>query len=792
MPIIDPGHFNVVAKPGHNVRKQFTVADALESPRLKATIINGEGRIRLDAFHAFKVIHHSDSYLPNPWGDERPPGVGGESDGDDFGSYDEAVVTASASDGEWLSVGDGAEHVTGDIVFEAPTGEAHAAHSAALVVEGWDDRRVEVPIQFVVGGVTVEFPGGPPTVAIGRSVPLPVRVTVTPSGVFDLELKLAADGQHVVIPSESVRLTGGSIGKTLTLHARQLMSPGRYAEELWVTGENRPGPFEGLSGVFPFEVVLEAAPRPTPPPPIPEPHVLPVVTSAATQADWRRCAKCRGLFFDGYVQKGVCPRGGGHKAEGLSPFYVLSHDISSSQHEQEFWRFCSECHGLFYNGHMDKGRCPAGDGHRASGFRFVLPHSLPPAPLLEQGWRFCSRCYGLFLDGQPADCPVGGFHAPAGLDYALPHGIKDPVVLEAPIRSGGLAALGGQMRVILDPRGTVRWQGHAHNSGADGYDFGVSAIISTPSGQALGFAHQGRVGGTLTSGSRDHDWSEEQPLSQLHLARFAEFGLARFGTTVNYESDIGSSLESAAGWIVRYAVGSVVGPVVGAISFVGLSAGSYIVTGSAAPGARLVEGILWMAGPLNTLYAVAASGLASAGSRERRLSPQEYDWANQEVFGGSLPPRERLWLTDTIGGGNRAFTFPRFDERISLNMGPTAFDDPRSYNGENTVSGTYGRTFIHELVHACQIHHAKTDLSLMADAFASKLCEVTGSNPYNYGPAGFEFTDQGLEQQAQVVGDWFVGFPQKAEWNTNHTGHPKDPNSPYFRYIIENVRAGHY
>src|SRR5262249_2197413 len=63
----------------------------------------------------------------------------------------------------------------------------------------------------------------------------------------------------------------------------------------------------------------------------------------------------------------------------------------------------------------------------------------------------------------------------------------------------------------------------------------------------------------------------------------------------------------AAGWIVKAAVGYVTGPVVGAVTFVGLSVGSYIATGSIAPGARLAEGILWMAGPMNTLYAVAAS-----------------------------------------------------------------------------------------------------------------------------------------------------------------------------------------
>lgn len=34
-----------------------------------------------------------------------------------------------------------------------------------------------------------------------------------------------------------------------------------------------------------------------------------------------------------------------------------------------------------------------------------------------------------------------------------------------------------------------------------------------------------------------------------------------------------------------------------------------------------------------------------------------------------------------------------------------------------------------ELVHACQIQHATVDVALLADAFASKVCEATGSDP---------------------------------------------------------------
>jgi uncharacterized protein with LGFP repeats len=376
----------------------------------------------------------------------------------------------------------------------------------------------------------------------------------------------------------------------------------------------------------------------------------------------------------------------------------------------------------------------------------------------------------------------------------------DPLVFSAPIESGGLAALGGSVTVTINLDGSVRWQGHAHDSGADGYEFGISALIKTPIGRTIALAHTGQVGGTFTSGDRDHDWNELTPSNSYIIDNLSGFNDGNIETHLEYSSDIGSTFESLVSLVIKYGVGSVVSLGVGAIVFVGVELGSLFSTGSLVPGARLLEGVLWLAGPSNTLFALAAAGIASLGSRTRELTVEEYDWANAQVFSGSLPPRNEIVLTDSIGGGNRAFTFPRFDGKTTLNMGEAAFDDPRVYdlvNAKNPISEEiqkriYGRTFIHELVHACQIHHTNTDLSLLADAFASKVCEATGDIPYLYGQAGFNYSDLNLEQQAQVVSDWFAGSAQRADDNTNHTGVPKDQNSPYLRYINENLRLGNF
>lgn len=361
-----------------------------------------------------------------------------------------------------------------------------------------------------------------------------------------------------------------------------------------------------------------------------------------------------------------------------------------------------------------------------------------------------------------------------------------PFEFRAPIITGGLAALGGWVKVTFKPDGSVRWQGEATNSGIDSYEYGISAIVRAGSGRAVALAHSGSIPNRVpvVGDVIRRSWDETRPPEALLAAKLGEFSDAQLLTNLEYSSGIGSVLEAAVGWLLKFGAGTVLGPVVGAVAFVGVEIGSLISTGSLVPGARLVGDILWMAGPANTLFAIAAEGIAAVGSRTRELTQEEYDWANGEVFFGALPPHDRIVLTDTIGGGDRAFTFPRFDGKITLNMGAAAFDDPRRY-----PSGRYGQTFVHELVHACQIQHSPTDLGLLADAFASKVCEATGGNPYAYGPAGPDYSSFNLEQQAQIVSDWFAGA---VPTGSDQTGTAKDPQSPYFCYIHGNVRVGRF
>jgi len=86
---------------------------------------------------------------------------------------------------------------------------------------------------------------------------------------------------------------------------------------------------------------------------------------------------------------------------------------------QDQWHFCKKC-GVM---HFAKGPCVQGGQHEAQGFNFNLPHSIPEAPFTQRGWRFCNECHGLFFEGIPGRCiKDGGPHTNRGsVDFVLTH-----------------------------------------------------------------------------------------------------------------------------------------------------------------------------------------------------------------------------------------------------------------------------------------------------------------------------------------------------------------------------------
>ncbi|MFJ5774670.1 hypothetical protein [Streptomyces sp. NPDC093094] len=90
------------------------------------------------------------------------------------------------------------------------------------------------------------------------------------------------------------------------------------------------------------------------------------------QSGWRWCADCQGLWFSGRVGYGTCPAGGGHWSIGPYPvtsaLYRLE-DIGNRDGPggQEQWRFCAKCFGLFFDGNSPgvSGVCPRDHAHHS-------------------------------------------------------------------------------------------------------------------------------------------------------------------------------------------------------------------------------------------------------------------------------------------------------------------------------------------------------------------------------------------------------------------------------------------
>jgi hypothetical protein len=137
--------------------------------------------------------------------------------------------------------------------------------------------------------------------------------------------------------------------------------------------------------------------------------------------NWRFCHKCFAMFYDGNPRKGRCPTGDGHEAQGLN--FNLPHGIAETARDQAQWRYCRKCVSMFFDGFETQGACPGGGGHEAgSEHNFVLRHDvLEDFPLTQAAWRFCGRCFELFFDGfdEKGSCPAGGSHEATGFDFVL-------------------------------------------------------------------------------------------------------------------------------------------------------------------------------------------------------------------------------------------------------------------------------------------------------------------------------------------------------------------------------------
>jgi hypothetical protein len=83
----------------------------------------------------------------------------------------------------------------------------------------------------------------------------------------------------------------------------------------------------------------------------------------AGQMNWRRCRKCEGLFFFGSLDFGRCPAGAVHDPFGSRDYVLDQNAPLVPLGTQAGWRWCRKCQGLFFGQNPTQGLCPSGGRH---------------------------------------------------------------------------------------------------------------------------------------------------------------------------------------------------------------------------------------------------------------------------------------------------------------------------------------------------------------------------------------------------------------------------------------------
>jgi len=466
---------------------------------------------------------------------------------------------------------------------------------------------------------------------------------------------------------------------------------------------------------------------------------------------------------------------------------------------QSNWRYCDKCHVMFFNGFTGKGKCPGGGGHNAQGYNFKLYHDRAPGPNQQNNWRYCDKCFGMFFDGYPGKgvCPSGGGHHAQGYNFVLGHlpvpgdptGVQEVTFSQQVLTPSG-TALGGGVDLTLRSDGSYHAHFHMHNSGVINYEFTVRAVFNAANGLAFALQHGGRVDGSPNplANPRRTDNFDIEGFNILIKLHWADVKNGKFTVSKDYgASGVAGFIQDVAQAIVGVAAGAVSGTA-GAVIALGNEMVSVFNSLEQSGTFGVIAGVAVFASGGGLVMAVTTGVEVGAMTKllikNRPVTEAEYKFAAQ-VFGGSLPPPDKLILTNLEGLGGRAFTMPGGAGNIFLNVGAYCYDHPLIH--VDKPYPTPGQLFIHELTHAWQIHNSTFVPGWICSGLIIQTRNTFGDNTYKYAPPDgptTRWSDFNLEQQGAIVDQWFGGN------RANGTGMPMNSSDPYFHYIRDNIRPG--
>jgi hypothetical protein len=149
----------------------------------------------------------------------------------------------------------------------------------------------------------------------------------------------------------------------------------------------------------------------------------------------------------------------------------------------------------------------------------------------------------------------------------------------------------------------------------------------------------------------------------------------------------------------------------------------------------------------------------------RKLSSAEQTLA-LSVFGQTLPPWNKIMVSDGLGYDDRPWTHPAIPSGVILSVGPVIFPDCLSQ--EIFQGRRIDCTFVHEMTHVWQYFHGYH--VVLSSVWAQSL-----GDGYD-GALGKSWNAYNVEQQATIVENWY-----KADMKTDDAAYP---------YIKKVVRKG--
>jgi DNA-binding beta-propeller fold protein YncE len=399
-------------------------------------------------------------------------------------------------------------------------------------------------------------------------------------------------------------------------------------------------------------------------------------------------------------------------------------------------------------------------------------------------------------------------------DWSVETGVTRPVGTQSvhfppvEIRTG--TPVKGNVRATLWEDGSFLFKGHMNNGGGvPPYDFVVQASapshITNADYMVLENYRPGRLDGWEPFGDaeRRYSWWDagRNPYVQLQFTTIRDSGERELivSHTVKAGGVVGA-LESLVGDVIsQHLLKDVLHTVGGTLVMAcAIGRGLEDVIGfdlgddSGLLGLGIITvatgGLGWLAVPAAAVLIPMLPGGSGVpvGAKERPMDTLEHKWAEQEVFGGTLPPPSSIRITNLKSITDKAFVSVAGDgdqATYLVHLGEKAYDDPMTdldppYQDQDPPHGVLapapGATLIHELAHVWEAHHGKPwwEWEALWDQ-----CSIGAIPPHPSRP----WDDLGIEEKANAVSYWY------SKYHLNLEGSAAVADR-YFRYIRDHIR----